>query len=321
MAQGLMPRLDAFIAQNRIIASEFPLNSRTTLALSALLLNMDGLTATKEQLKAAHAIFKRETPAISFFRGLGMAPIVTKLAVRDDPEGWMTSAKAAYEVLKDEGFPRSDYLALMAFLIAKTGDRVTELAHKGMELYRDRRKLHPMTTSSEDACYALFRALYKPDLKLSEEAELAAESDMKGKLPKAAMRSLGQIFSVGDEPERLGEKAALLVNALREAKLRLSDDCCVAAAPLCFMWDDVGQTVAEAAELDAVLRRQKGFSDWGIGRDARLATALTLIASDRLTGVEDAKKHSKLRDILQITTAITLTGEAARATAAALPGV
>ena len=312
MKEELNARCEAFLAEHEKLSHEFKLGSRLMVCLGALLVNMDGLSVDAQSVKESKALLKSATHAFSSFRGTGMPAIITKLAVKNDAKDWMQKAAEAYKVLRQEGFPPSESLALGAFHITKHIKNAQQLSRRAMELYSDMRQSSPLRISSQDACYCLMQACYLPDRVVD-----VCSPVLKGVLPSASVRLASQaLLLCGEDPLPYAERTASLYLKLKAKKLSPSA-CSPILAPLALLCDDEDEAVSEIEELNGLLRTRRGFTNFAIGKAARLCVCAALVSFMRLAAAENATMHDRLRDITQFTLSLTLLSEAARAASAA----
>lgn len=299
---------EQFVENRKRIERAFPLSARQMHCMCALLLGLDDCDADLSAIRKGKRLLRRHTPPLSTFRGFGMTPIATKLAVRDNGKEWLEIAKANLRILKKAGFPPTDYLCLAAMLMIRRHEDAEEIAQKTREIYQNMRHAHRVLTANEDVCFAVLYAMHTNPEESLQITEIAFEKlqDAFGTINPVQMAS--QVIGLlgGDAGEE-AIKTAWLYRRLREGGVKTkthTELCMLAFLAACGAADE--QTVQNILEVIQYLKHKKGYSAFVLGRHQRLLFASCLTAISVLNSGKDLPDYRCRRDALQCAMILTV---------------
>ncbi len=284
MRDSLIKTCDNFIKSRDIIKKTFRWENTFIFPICALEFSAKDIAPDEEKMLNCRALIKANTGIFSSFRGIVELPVITKLALCDNPDEKIVSITEIYKALKT-CFPATQYLAYAAAVISDMtdADGAEAIAQRGRSIFKLMRKEHPMLTASEDAVFSLLLAF-------STQNDSALMEDM-----EFCYRTLKPVFKYGNYVQSMSQVIALAGGNIRENCQRAIDlfeelkklgkkyskryELSVLAS-LAVLPGDICTLAANVAEIDDFLSTQKGYGFWGVPKATRLMHAAALTASD-----------------------------------------
>ena len=272
-----------FIENRETVKSVYKLESSYIYPICANIFCAKGMVIQRERLEDCKRMVKDMTGVFSNFRGTIQAPVACMLASQSGAENRMERAVAYYKLLKERFFG-SQYLALVAFLMADlvTEARAPEKVARGRTIYERMKQEHPLLTSSEDSVFAVLMAF-------SDHSDDELITDM-----EACYRMLKERFSNGNGVQSASHVLALTEGTPEEKTARmiaLYDGIRASGgkygkryelstlAALVGLDAPVETLVTEIMEMDGLLHEQRGYGGaFGLDRRARMMHAAMLVS-------------------------------------------
>ena len=293
MNETLRNKCELFIKNRDLFKKAFPLEHDGLYAICASVLADKNKLAEVEELKSIKALIKNKVNIFSNFRGTFMLPLISILAVCDDPEKRLDSSIELYKTLKEHFFT-SEYLPMAAVLLAGEIERegYDEIAAKAKKIYRLMKDEHPFLTSSEDSIYAaIFAISEKSDAALLDEAEKCYDI-LKAKFhDRNALQSLSYVLALADDEMRTASEKCRdtirLFDILKEKKSKYGTGYELSTlGTLIALPGGLDETARDLVEVSEFLKTQKGYGFLGFSRQQRLMHAAMIVTSDRIGGSE-----------------------------------
>lgn len=285
MKAALQTLCEQFIENRDTVKRAFKWESDYVHPLCANLFCAQGRMADEETLKRCKQIVNEQTGILSNFRGSLRPALAAMLALGDQPDERMARAVTNYGILKQE-FWGSEYLALVAFLLAEWADRsqVEDKTGRGKTIYQRMKREHPFLTSSEDSVFAVMMAFSdKTDDALITDME-ACYTLLKPRFFSGnSVQTASHVLAMADgAPEKKAERVLALYDAVRGAGVKYGREYQLATlAALAAMNVDLNAVAQEISEADAFLSGQKGYGAiLGPGKAMRAMHA-AMIVSDQ----------------------------------------
>ena len=297
------------------IRSVFKMEYLSMQILGAFICTAQNRTADAERLRECRKIMKSRHGVFSDFRGHLQLPLVVKMSLERDPEGYLDGLGEAYRTLS-QGFKLGHESRLMAALLlydnAETAS-LPALCERTRELYTLIRKSHPFLTDQSDMPFAALIALQGGDAEARLEDTEACYQVLKSRFPlsKNAAQTVSHVLAMSSAPaEEKSARFIALYDAFKANKLRLPDYYMTVLAVLTNSDISVEEATRQTREHEAALRQMKGFHGlFGIGAESRrmfaaATTALNNIPED--AAVEGAVMSTVLSVIISIEIAIMM---------------
>ncbi len=271
-----------FIENRDTIKKAIKMESSYIYPVAANIFCAAGVKADADKLTGCKKIIKKNAGFASYLKGNIMTIFAAKLCVSDDPEAQFDKVMDMYGILK-EHFKRSEYLALLATLLAEktTPEEADRIAERGRALYDMMKKEHPILTSSEDNVMAGFMAFSgKSDKQLIDDAEKCYDLLRKKFSDKNTVQTVSHILAMTDgasedKVNRLFRMFDMFIASGRKfgKHYELST-----LAAISIIEADEKELVDTAVEIDRLLDGQKGYGALSLDKKTRLMHAAMLTA-------------------------------------------
>ena len=239
-----------------------------------------------EKLKKCKEILKKNTGVFSSFQSYSEAVIISKMALKDDPEQFLKDIKMVYEKLNKKAFFDNPYLIQGAISICEA-DRLYDadmLADRYKELFKKMEKKHPFLTSSDDSAFAVLLTLTdKPVDQIIDEMEECfnyLKKQIKLNVGLNEYQGLGEILALtdGDIKEKC-DKVVQLYQTFIERKIKWGKEYNEFASlgTLIDLGVDNNVIVDETVEVAEYLKNIKGFGSWSLDNKQRLLFAAMMV--------------------------------------------
>lgn len=149
-------------------------------------------------LRECKELLSQKVGVFSNFRSTARSPIVSMLAVSEDPERTLKYGLQVYQLLKKE-FWSSSYLPLTAMVIAQMADpsQYESIASRTKKIYNLLKSNHPFLTSQEDSANCALLALSdKPDHELINDMESCYQLLRPNFFSSNAIQSLSHVLAL-----------------------------------------------------------------------------------------------------------------------------
>lgn len=228
-----------------------------------------GIFAAKDQaveartLQECKDLLKQRVGAFSNFRSTVQAPVVSMLALDENPERELECGLEVYRLLKNYFFT-SAYLPLAAMMIAQLAPETAyeQIAVRTRALYDRMKAEHPFLTSGEDSAFCALMALSeKTDDVLIQEAESCYQI-LKGRFFSSnAVQSLSHVLALCDGGAEVKCQHTLeLFDRLKGAGCRYGTEYELPTlGVLAMCGGNYDEIISEMTEIDKWLSGQKGF--------------------------------------------------------------
>ena len=286
MREAIKQRCDLLIENWKLIHKGFWLENGSLAAIAAAAYADKDQTADVDRLKECHKILKKREGIFSEFRGNTELIVSAKMALSDDPDGYLEDVTGVYAKLQKGKFLGSNYRALAAMTICDVG-KVSEadaIIEKTNEIMKGMNKQHPFLTSDEDTAFAVLLALSdKKTEDILEELEEAYRSlKKKFALHDNAVYSLSQVITsyTGNAQDKI-DKTIEIYDAFTAAGAKYGKGYELASLGTLIGLkgtpDDIASEVAETADY---LKGNKGFGTFSMGKATRLMFGTMVVDGD-----------------------------------------
>ncbi len=277
--------------------------------LGAFICTAQNRTADAERLRECRKIMKSKHGIFSDFRGHLQLPLVVKMSLDRDPEGYLDGLTETYRTLS-KGYKLGHESRLMAALLLYDNAEAADLAQlcgRTRELYDLIRKNHPFLTDQSDMPFAALIALQGGDVEARLADTEACYQVLKSRFPmsKNAAQTVSHVLAMSSVPSE--EKSAAFIRMYDEfkaSKLRLPDYYMTVLAVLVNSGISVEEAVRQTKAHEAALKQMKGFHGlFGVGAQSRRMFAAAATAMNNIPenpAVEGAVMSTVLSIIISI---------------------
>lgn len=270
------------------IRSVFKMEYLSMQVLGAFLCTAQNRAADAERLRDCRKIMKSKHGVFSSFRGHLQLPLVVKMSLESDPEGYLDGLTETYKKLSEQ-YKLGHEARLMAALIlydhAQQEQRAA-LCDRTWEIYAQFRANHPFLTDQNDMPFAALIALQDADPE-TQIADTEACYKLLGErfvFSKNELQTVSHILALTDAPsEEKSAKFMQLYDAFKAAKLRLPGVYMLILAVLANSDVSVEEAVRQTKTYEATLKQMKGFgSFFGVGTEMRRMFAAATTALNNI---------------------------------------
>lgn len=215
------------------------------------------------ELQYCRDLLKQKVSAFSNFRSTVQAPVISMLALSENPEQMLDNGLTVYDLLKKHFFT-STYLPLAAMVIAQMAEvsDYERIAVRTRAIYDRMKAEHPFLTSSEDSAFCALMALSeKTDDALIQDAESCYQI-LKGRFFSSnAVQSLSHVLALCEGSAEVKCQYTMeLFDKLKEAGFKYGTDYELPSlGVLAMSGGNLSEITEEVAEIDEWLAGQKGF--------------------------------------------------------------
>lgn len=284
MKAALQTLCDQFIANRQAIKAVFPWDNSALYPVCANIFCARGMEADEDRLRQCKAIVKEQSGFFSPFRNTPRLPVISLMAVQEDPDAYFAKAMRCYRALKEQFFSSSSLdLALAAALLADQPEEIwAEKAQRGRTLYRRMKKEHPFLTGSEDSIFAVLLSMSdRDDDTLIRSMEQCYQLLKTRFFSRNDVQSASHVLTLapGDVEEH-AQRTIELYDAILAAGGKYSRGYALSTlAATAVLPEDIATLTADLMDVDAFLSRQKSYGFWGFDKRTRMMHA-ALIVSD-----------------------------------------
>lgn len=282
MNEKLTQICEQFIADRDAIKATFPWDDIRIIPICAMAFASRNVQVSAEKLKECRKALEQHTNIFSNFRGNTKLSVVTLLAGASDPLEKLRASMSIYSEMR-EFFYGSEYLAYISAVLTDmiTREQAEGVAKRAKEIYNRMKKEHPFLTDNEDSAYAVLMAFSdKSDDALMKEMEQCYTMLKHRFHDSNSVQALSHVLTLASgTPEAKCEKFLALFDGLEKAGLPYGKYYQTAVlAALSILDADVETMVAEIAQADEFLEKQKGYGAFSIDRTTRLMHAVGLVS-------------------------------------------
>ena len=253
-------------------------------AVGGMIFTGAGKVADVARMKQCKSILKKQEGLFSNFRGNMEIPVISKMALAEDPDTYLRELLTVYGKLHEGKLFGSEYMALTALCICdgNGAGRVDEIAGKTKMLIKRMKEVHPFLTSDEDLAFTALLAMTPKTVdQIIEETEICYQT-MKNQFAfhSNAVQSLSHVMTLGEgSPEEKCGKVIQIYNALANRGIKYGKEYELASlGALVNLEIDADQLADEIAEASEYLKTRKGFGAWGMGSKPRQMFAALLVS-------------------------------------------
>ena len=280
--------------------------------LGAFICTSQNRTADADRLRECRKIMRSQHGFFSSFRGHLQLPLVVKMSLDRDPEGYLEGLEETYRTLS-QGYKLGHESRLMAALLlydnALAEERAT-LCVRTRELYDLIRQNHPFLTDQSDMPFAALIALQGGDAETRLADTEACYQILKARFPlsKNAAQTVSHVLAMSTAPsEEKSEQFIRMYNEFKANKLRLPDFYMTILAVLVNSGISVEEAVRQSKAHEAALKQMKGFHGlFGIGSQSRRMFAAAVTALNNIPE-NAAVEGTVMSTVLSIIISIELT--------------
>ncbi len=286
MKDTIKRKCDSLIENWALISKEFMLENGLIKTVAASSFTEKNRPVDGEYLKECRKILRKKQGVFSEFRGNNELIVSARMALSDNPEGYIDDVIEIYKKLQSGKFWDSTYRALAAMIIVDAGkySEADAIIEKTQEIMNGMKSVHPFLTSDEDTCFAVLLALTEKNVDdiLSELEETYQLLKKNFSFHDNAVYSLSQVLTTyGDTAENKANKAMDIFNAFKEAGAKYGKDYELASLGTLVETDaDKNELAAEVIEISDYLKGNKGFGMLDMGKATRLMFGTMLLSQE-----------------------------------------
>lgn len=283
MTEQLQALCERFILNRDILKDQFRWENQLILPVCASSFCEKDMTADPARLKLAKELLEARTGFFSNFRSNVKLPMISMMAMDDDPSARLENTLAIYDILK-KYFSGNSYTALIAAIISgmTTVSDADRLAARGKKLYGMMKDAHPFLTGGEDSVFAVLMAFSeKEDQQLFDDMEECYSLARKLASDKNSAQTLSHVLALYDgTPKDKCAKVTALYNALVSKRRKYSKYYELnVLGTLAMVVPDTAAVVQDMIEIDDFLDGKPGYGALGIDKRTRLMHAAMLVST------------------------------------------
>ncbi len=272
-----------FLANRESMKQSFPWQGAATHCLCALLRTSRAALLDGGRVHEMRALVRGRTGGFSQFRGLPLLPLSTLLSGSLMPEGDLDDALKLHGMLREAGFPNSPYLAEAAFLPLMIRQEFDAEACVGAayDMFKMQREARPLLGAETACLYTLLAAMAGETAERSHDETERAYPVLKATFPASGTTyALARVLTLGEgETEQRCACVIELYQKLGESGLRFGRRFELPALGVLSLLPVEPRQMAQGiADMDARLKREKGFSAWSVQASLRILYAASLYA-------------------------------------------
>lgn len=285
MKDQVLKKCELFAINNRKVSKAFAWEFDYMSMSAASFYAANGLEVDIDKLKECEKILIKETNAFSDFRGMVKLPVLCKMAMSEDPVGYLNKLMDIYNVLNRRKFAGNEYRIMAALVILDRvgNDSYEKYIDRTNELYSRMSKNHPFLTGYEDIPFAAMLAV--SDLSIDRMIDDMEDSYklLKGTFGDPdALQSLSHVLALENSAAEVKcEKVKAIYNGLKSAKHKYGQGYELPSLGALALLDaPVDEIIDIICSADDYLKKQKGFSVLSVGATERRMFASQLLISE-----------------------------------------
>ena len=286
MKETIKKKCDLLTENREKMVKQFKWNYNLMNLSAALVFTGEGKEPYADRLDECVKILKKNAGIFSSLRSEMEPIVVSKMALADDPQQYISDLKIIYDKLTKGSIFDSAYMVQAAISILDAGkiDEADEIIARYKDLYKKMSKEHPILTSSEDIVFAVLLVMTEKDVDtIVNEMEICYEYLKKEKKIKVGgneIQGLGEVLALsdGDMIEKC-DRVALLYDKFAEHGTKYGRDYGEFASlgALIGIDIDADALVDEIIETAEYLKSCKGFGGFSMDKKQRLMFAAMLV--------------------------------------------
>ena len=290
MKENVKYSCDLLVSNKNIVESEFRWDNAIMTIASELVFSCEGKEADPAKLKVCKDILDKKMSFFSSFRSTARSLVVTKMALSEDPERYLTEVREAYDRLSKvlSIFTESTYVVHAAVMIVDSGKypELDVIVPRFKEIYTRMGQVHPLLTASEDIVYAVLLAMSGKDvdtiIRDMEECYNYIKKEKAIYLGSNEIQGVSEVLALsdGDMKARCDQVVDLYNTfAAHGEKYGREYNEFASLATLIDLDVDRDALVEEIIETAAYLKSNRGFGSWSLGTKQRLMFAAMLVGN------------------------------------------
>ena len=286
MKQSLREKCELLAENYTVINKDFKWEFEIMTIVAANTYTNAGMKADPEKMKECREILKKKKGIFSDLRGISELAILSKMAIDENPEGFLDDVIAVFDKVCAGRVFTSSYMVLCALIICDQHkvEQADEVIEKMKDIMEKMKKEHPLLTASEDMPLATVMALMSEDTEKQISEMEECYDILKRKFPfhNDAVQGLCQVLCLsGSGTEEKCAKAEKIFDALKKKGVKYGKDTELAALGALVDLDMEPEDIAEEIrEVSDLLQAHKGFGNITLGKEYRAMFAALLVAQE-----------------------------------------
>ena len=299
------------LASNRnVIANEFKTKGATEVTLASLVWTLAERQAAEGQMRSSFDYLKNNTSALSTARSKNMLALVSRMAMSGDDAAYLAEVQRVYDKIMEGKMAGTNARFGTALLIANstdTPDEADQLLERTSKIFAGMQQAHPALVDDRSMTFATIIALTGRN----EDELLADAEECYGLLGKKYAGTGGRktmAYVLAISPDAPADKVARVEEiraAFKANKIPIGWTSTQEFAILAMLALDerpANDIAADVAELDKLIKKQKGFGDFSLDRAIRLLYASAIATYTH----QDSVKMGAVADNIAIAVAQAL---------------
>lgn len=288
MKEQIRTKCELLTKNRTSIADKFMFENGLMSVAAGLIYTEADKEADVDRLAACRKILKNSTGVFSTFRKTVELALLSKMALSENPEKYLSDVKTVYEKVRDGKIMDNSYMILSSILICDQGkqDSADEIIARYNEIMKRMNKEHPVLTTSEDISYAMLLALSGRDIDAiisdMEECSNYLKKTCKMKADSNSIQGLSEVLALTDgDIKAKCDKVFTIFNTFADRKADFGTKYELSAlGALTDIHIDTDALVDEIIEVEGFLKESKGFQKSSMDREKRLMFATLLVAQN-----------------------------------------
>lgn len=281
MKQELQEKCQLFVENKNTLDKSFVWDSMMIMPVCAMLHAEENKKVDTTRIKDCRKLLKGKAGIFSGFRSHSELVLLSKMAMSDNPAGYLEQALQAYDLIKKYKMSESSFTALAAMILVDNVG-ITEweaVLKKAQTIYMRMKKNHPFLTGTEDVSFAILMAMSEvPEEQLMQEMEACYKILSKKFGSSDGAQSLSHVLAMDGKETMMKCEEIFEWNQMFKAKKKRFDDTGIVLYGGLNMLDiNKDSILEEIIEVDEYLKTQKGFGFFGIDAHQRLMYATILV--------------------------------------------
>lgn len=289
MNTSLQSRLDLFVRNAHAVKKAFFWKNDMIKRLAALLYAAENKAVDIQAVHNGEKLIKENTGMFSSFRGNSFLSVAALLSLANSPDILLSDTLTTYDLLKDERFKSSDYLAVAACFIAARAEagRTGPAVIRAKAYFDGIKGEHRFITGPDDCLFAALFGLSGLDVQTGLERTESFYNSLKhGFHGLNHIQSLAQVLALSGNETDLPARVRSLNDAFRAEGLKMGQGYAMASlGVLSLLPQNPGPMAREVRETCDYLRRQSGFGQWSVSKQELLLIASALYAFEAADGI------------------------------------
>lgn len=288
MNPELEKKLELFVANKQALTKAYIFENDLNRMISSLTLTGKNRTVDIDRMKEVRKILAGKASAFSSLRYTMEMSVFTKMAVENDPEGYIDNVKEVYDKILGKRIIEYHSFVLAAMAIVDLGKKsdADRIIAKAWDILAHMKKVHPFLADENDFTFTVLLAMTDKDVDTiisdMEKCYSYLKKDLKIKADADSIQSLCEILilSEGDLIEKC-DRAAAIFNSFAEHKMKYGSYYEFASIGALVGLDiDKDELVELVIEVAEDMKQNKGFGAFMLSDRERLMFAAMLVMQD-----------------------------------------